>query len=788
MTNKHEKQKWNAPIICFICFFIVMLILFLQFCYLSLSTNIYGINMKEFASSRNTVTEILTAERGTIYDVEGNVLAQNITSYTLIAYLDSSRTTDDKDPKHVVDKEYTATKLASILGEENYKYILERLNKKSKQVEFGNIGKNLTELTKLALEELDLPGIDFTETLKRYYPNGDFASYIIGYAKQYTRINIKLGEEYDLYNYYRNFFDNYGGITVESLNEKVIDINGTTITGLKKGTSILLIKTYGETLANIVVNVTDYDAFKTMDTTIVGELGIEGNYEEELQGVDGYIKYQQDKYGYQIPDTPEEKVESQDGYDIYLTLDSNIQRFAENTVNNIVDEYDPKWSIVSVMDAKSGAVLASATSPSYNPNSLPDNMSYQNPLVSYTYEPGSVMKIYTYMCAIETGKYDGTKTYLSGKYEFEDGYAIHDWDKRGWGKLSYDTGFSYSSNLAIINIIKDYLSMDKLKTCLEKYGFNQKTGIKLSNEEKGNISYKYETELMSAGFGQGISTTAVQQLQALSIVANDGVMVKPHIISKKVNKETDEEKVTKIEKSEKLVSTKTINKMKDLMESVVQPESPTGSKYYIEGFDIIAKTGTAQIYENGGYLTGGNDYIVSVGLMYPKDDPEIIIYAAVKQPNHNANLALPSNIKELIQNISKYKKMFSDTYISDSDISYTLSSYKGRNVSEVKENLKQNNLEVIVIGNGDKVIDQYPNKNTTVIEKDKVFLLTNGNNYTMPNISNWARYDVIKLCEFIGIEYSFEGYGYVASQSIKPGAKIDENSKLEVLLGNIKSN
>ena len=788
MTNKTEKQKWNAPIICFICFFIVMLILFLQFCYLSLSTNIYGINMKEFASNRNTVTEILTAERGTIYDVEGNVLAQNITSYTLIAYLDSSRTTDENDPKHVVDKEYTATKLASVLGEENYEYIKERLNKKSKQVEFGNVGKNLTELTKLAIEELDLPGIDFIETVKRYYPNGDFASYIIGYAKQYTRINIKLGEEYDLYNYYKNFFDNYGGVTVESLNDKIISINNTTMRGLKKGTSILLIKTYGEVLANIVVNVTDYDAFKTMDTTIVGELGIESNYEDELQGIDGYIKYQQDKYGYQIPDTPEEKIESQDGYDIYLTLDSNIQRFAENTVNNIVDEYDPKWSIVSVMAAKSGAILASATSPSYNPNSLPDNMSYQNPLVSYTYEPGSVMKIYTYMCAIETGKYDGTKTYLSGRYEFDDGYAIHDWDKKGWGKLSYDTGFSYSSNLAIINIIKDYLPADKLKTCLEKYGFNQKTGIKLSNEEKGNISYKYETELMSAGFGQGISTTAVQQLQALSIVANDGVMVKPHIISKKVNKETNEEKVTKIEKSEKLVSNKTITKIKDLMESVVQPESPTGSKYYIEGYDIIAKTGTAQIYENGRYLTGSNDYIVSVGLMYPKDDPEIIIYAAVKQPDHNANLALPSNIKELIQNISKYKKMVTEINDDTNDISYTLSTYKGKKVDEVKENLKQKKLEVIAIGNGDKVINQYPSKDTTVIAKDKVFLLTNGSNYTMPDISNWSRYDVIKLCEFIGIEYSFDGYGYVSSQSIKVGTKIDENSKLEVLLGNIKSN
>lgn len=785
---KPKKKKWNAPIICFISFFIIMLILFIQFCYLSLSKEVYGINMKEFASNRNTVTNILTAERGTIYDIEENVLAQNISSYTLIAYLDSTRTTDEKDPKHVVDKEYTATKLSSILGEDNYEYILERLNKKSKQVEFGNVGKNLTELTKLAIEELDLPGIDFNETVKRYYPNGDFASYIIGYAKQYTRINIKLGDEYDLYNYYRNFFDNYDGVTVETLNKKVISINNTTIKGLKKGTSIILIKTYGETLANIVVNVTDYDAFQTMDTTIVGELGIESNYENELQGVDGYVKYQQDKYGYKIPDTPEEKIDSQNGYDIYLTIDSNIQRFAENAVNNIVDEYDPKWSMVAVMDAKDGSIFASATSPSYNPNSLPSNMSYQNPLISYTYEPGSVMKIYTYMCALETGKYDGTKTYLSGRYEFDNGYAIHDWDKKGWGYLSYDTGFSYSSNVAIINIIKDYLSMDKLKSCLESYGFNKQTGIELSNEEKGNISYKYETELMSAGFGQGISTTAVQQLQALTIVANDGVMVKPHIISKMVNKETKEKIVTKIEKSEKIVSSNTIKKIKDLMESVVKTEGATGRKYYIEGFDIIGKTGTAQIYENGRYLTGTNDHIVSIALMYPKDDPEIIIYAAVKQPSHNINQVLPKNITELVENISKYKKMFSEEDTNTNDISYDISTYKSKDVSIVKEQLKQNNLDVIVIGNGDKIINQYPSKGTTVIAKDKVFLLTNGNNYTMPNISNWSRYDVIKLCEFIGMEYSFEGYGYVASQSIKEGSKIDKNSKLEVLLGNIKPN
>ena len=115
MNNQNVQNKWNAPIICFCIFFIVIFILFLQFCYLALSKKVYGIDMQEFASNRNTVTSILTAERGSIYDVEGNVLAQNITSYTLIAYLDENRTTDPLDPKHVVDKDYTATKLSKIL-------------------------------------------------------------------------------------------------------------------------------------------------------------------------------------------------------------------------------------------------------------------------------------------------------------------------------------------------------------------------------------------------------------------------------------------------------------------------------------------------------------------------------------------------------------------------------------------------------------------------------------------------------------------------------------------------
>lgn len=780
------KKKFVAPFYIFMFFTFVIIILFGQFCYLSLSTNIYGINMKEFASNRNTVTKVLTANRGTIYDIEGNILAQNISSYTLIAYLDSSRTKDESNPKHVVDKEYTANKLATVLGNDKEEYILERLNKNVKQVEFGTIGKNLTELTKLAIEDLDLPGIDFVESEKRYYPNGNFASYIVGYSKQYTRINIKEGDSYNLKTYYKSYFDKYDNITISVANKDIVSLKDTILTGLVEGSSIVIIRSNGDTLATIMVNVTDYDPYKVIDSTIVGELGIESKYESILQGIDGYISYQRDKYGYQIPDTPEFKEEAIDGSDIYLTIDSNIQRFAETAVMSIEEKYNPEWIIVSVMDAENGSILASATNPSYNPNKLKSDMIYQNPLVSYTYEPGSVMKIYTYMCAIETGKYDGSKKYKSGEYEVDDDTIIHDWNNKGWGYISYDTGFAYSSNVGIINIINDYLSNKQLNECLTKFGFGKKTGIELSGEEDGKLKFTYDSETYTAGFGQGITTTAIQQLQALSIVANDGIMVKPHIISKIVNNQKSEEQIVEIEKTEQLVSSSTTSKIKDLMEDVLSPQF-TGSKYYIEGFDVIGKTGTAQISEGGKYLSGENDYLVSAALMYPKDDPKIIVYTAAKKPTYSANTALIDATVELIKNINKYKTVVGEVSKTDEvDIGYKVKNYINDNINATETTLKENGINVVVIGDGENIVNQYPSKNTNILKGDKVFLVTNSFNYKMPNIINWSRSDVNLLCEFMNIKCVYDGYGYVESQSIKEGETIKKDTSLEIKLGKLK--
>ena len=335
--------------------------MFGRYCYLALSPTVNGHDIQKFASNRNTVAKELKAKRGTIYDFTGNVLAHNVTSYTIIAYLDEKRSTD-KNINHVKDIDMTAKELAKVLGADEgdiKKRLTKGKNDGKYQIELGLVGKNITELKKGEIDDLNLPGIDFTETYKRYYPNGDFASYILGYAKT---------------------------------NEKT-DKNGKVI------------------------------------NSIDGELGIEAKFDELLKGTNGYLSYQQDRLGYKIPDTKETRIDAIDGSNIYLTLDSGVQRFVETEVKAMEEEYSPDWSVIAVMDAKTGDILGAASSPSFNPNKR-DVVSYENLLVSNAFEPGSTMKIYTYMCAIEKGTYKGTDTFKSGSIEVADA-TIKDWNNTG---------------------------------------------------------------------------------------------------------------------------------------------------------------------------------------------------------------------------------------------------------------------------------------------------------------------------------------------------------------------
>lgn len=707
MKKKRNKVKYSKFVILVSLLLFVFIIL--RVLQLALSPEIDGINLKELASKRTTKTEKLPAQRGSIYSYNLDVLAQNVSSYKLIAYLDSKRTTNKKNPQHVVDKEKTAKLLAPILGMSEEE-ILNKLNKDAYQTEFGSKGKGLNELTKNKIEELELPGLDFIESYKRYYPKGDFASYTIGYAK--TEANDEENSE-----------------------------------------------------------------------NIVGEMGIEKYYDKILKGEDGYVTYQKDLKGYKIADTNEVRKDATQGKDIYLTIDSNIQFFVEQALTTAKNTYGFEWFHITILNAKTGAVLATATSPSFDPNTK-NITNYLDYMVSSPYEPGSTMKTFTYMAAMENGVYNGSETYKSGVYRAADGTEIGDWNRNGWGTITYDKGYAMSSNVGVINLINRHMSSIMLRKYFKKLGFGRKTGISLPNEDAGSLNFKYETEIYNAGFGQGITTTPVQNVKALTPLTNDGILLSPYIVEKIVDPDTKEvilkNKRTEVER---VASTQTVQKMIQLMDDCVNGVGNTGSGYRIDSGQLIGKTGTAQIAkENGsGYQEGTENVISSFAGIYPKNDPQIIIYASVKKPTNGSQKPISNAVKEIVNNISKYygneEENTNKVVVKD----YKLPSFVNKKLETVKNTLSMNGINYQVIGNGDKVIKQYPEKKELITNKDTVYLITNGN-VEVPSVINLSSKVAKNILELLGIKVNLDGVGYVVEQSVPESTQITDNMEITLKL------
>ena len=687
---------------------IINAIILLLFCgiilkvsYIGLSKKVDGIDIKKFADNRNTQEDILYAKRGTIYDKNGEILAQTVNSYTLIAYLSEKRSENEKTPQHVVDKEYTAQVLSEHLNTDK-ESILKQLNKDKYQVEFGSAGRNLSELKKTEIENLELPGIDFIVSTKRYYKMGAFASYIIGYAKTDEKGNTK------------------------------------------------------------------------------GEMGIEDSYNNKLEGTNGKKIYQKDLYGYQIPNTPSITEDPVDGNNIYLTIDNNIQIIVEKAVKNLSNSRQIDWMTFSVMDANTGAIVASASNPSFNPNELDTIKSYLNPLVAYQYEPGSTMKTFSFLAALEEGIYDGSKTFESGKIEVADA-TIRDFNNKGWGTITYDTGFAYSSNVAATNLGLN-LGVSKLKTFYQKAGFGQKTGIELPGEQAGKLNFTYKSELANASFGQGITTTPIQNLQAMSILTNNGTMIKPYLIDHITDNEGNTIYTGKRTVVRDVASSKNVKYMNGLLHNVVY-EGLT-DYWQPNNVSLIGKTGTAQIASpKGGYLDGEYDYIKSFAGIFPEENPKYIIYVSVKQMVGSTK-DLANCVTTAVEEIANYANINYKTNKEEiTSKVITLKNYINKSVEETKANLEAQGLEVIVIGSGNTVINQTPLKNIKVIKGEKVFLLTNNKPYIMPRTYDWSSSDILSFCKLIGLDYEIDGYGKVKETSIPEGSEIDLANKINIILG-----
>ncbi len=206
----------------------------------------------------------------------------------------------------------------------------------------------------------------------------------------------------------------------------------------------------------------------------------------------------------------------------------------------------------------------------------------------------------------------------------------------------------------------------------------------------------------------------------------------------------------------------------------------TGYYYYMDGYDFIAKTGTAQVANENG--KGYSDSIVVRGLagMFPGEDPQVLLYMAIKSENC-ATANVETFVKSIVKNTSKYLEIYDETKENVSKLqNMVVDSYIDKDVSSIQSLLKSNQIDAIILGDGDKIVAQYPKEGEKINKIDKVFLLTNGKKIKMPNLTGYSVRDFYSFIELVKIPYKKEGIGYIVSQNISEGTIINKESNLEV--------
>ncbi|MEH6995425.1 penicillin-binding protein [Neobacillus drentensis] len=700
MNKKQPYMNFGAAGL-FVLFGLLFFILLLRYFSIQFTGEVGSQPLAAKAQQKYSRTGNLEAVRGVIYDKNGEVVSEDTTSYTLIAILDKKMTTNSKKPNHVTDPEKTARELAKFIEMEESE-IYSILTKDQFQVEFGKAGRDISHQTKKEIEALKLPGITFKRDSKRFYPNGIFASHLVGYA---DRIDEKDGT----YNY-------------------------------------------------------------------VGKMGIEQTLNKELTGKDGKINYESDLWGYLLPNGEQKVTPAENGNDVYLTIDKKIQTFLEDAMNKVVEEYNPKKIIAIVADPKTGEILAMGQRPSFHPKTKEgiDN-SWHNEAIESSFEPGSTMKIFTLAAAIEENKFNPNELFQSGSYRVTSkDKPIHDHNRSGWGTISYLEGVQRSSNVAFAKLANEKLGFEKFREYLTKFGLDRPTGIDLPNETSGKIQFTWPIEKATTAYGQGTAITPIQQIQAATAIANKGKMMKPHVVDKIVNHDTGKViRDTTPEVVDTPISAETAKEVLDILETVVtNEETGTGNRYQIDGYSVAGKTGTASIPDpKGGYLGGQEDYIFSFLGMAPADNPKLIVYVAVQQPEieHYSMGSIP--VSMVFNPVMKNSLQYLNIQPSQQEKATTtkLGEFEGQTVTETLKKLEKQKLEVVVLGKGTKVSGQLPAAGTNVLEGEKIILQTDGE-LNVPDFTGWSLRDVMKVAKISGVKLNSTGSGYVVKQSLKEGA------------------
>ncbi|MCT4794512.1 penicillin-binding transpeptidase domain-containing protein [Exiguobacterium alkaliphilum] len=517
---------------------------------------------------------------------------------------------------------------------------------------------------------------------------------------------------------------------------------------------------------------------------LVGELGIEKSLNDILSESYGLTRFEKDLAGRPLIASDEQlRIEPEDGADVQLTIDHRIQQLLDTKMDELYKEYAPKNATAIIMDPKTGEIVALSDRPSFDPNTR-EITSYSNFSVSSRFEPGSTMKIFTLAAAINEGVFDPNELYKSGSYTYGR-TTFNDYNITGWGTIPMVEGVWHSSNVAFSIMANERLGLGRYEDYFNAFKFDQRTGVDLPGEVNSQYDFDSPLNVLITAWGQSTAVTPMQILQATSAIATDGTMKQPHVIKKVVNRETGETiRTTNPKVVGQPITAEAAQKTREALDGVVNSDLGTGQLYALENYRVIGKTGTAQIAENGKYLSG--QYIHSFVGMAPEEDPELVMYIAVDRPNSDSSTTGPRIMAPLFKDVMdvalRYRSVEPEKQEKAVEASAkTTASYIDLSRKEAVDTSREAAFAPVLLGSGGSVTAQSPVEGQSYVTGERLLLKTD-DTFAMPNLSGWSLRDVKRLATLYQLNLEIDGTGFVTSQSIGKDKPVKTGATLKVKL------
>lgn len=538
--------------------------------------------------------------------------------------------------------------------------------------------------------------------------------------------------------------------------------------------------------------------------------GIELSYDSVLSGTSGKLTTSISSLKSVIPDSDEEYIAPEDGSNVYLTIDSNMQSIVEKYLKQACIENNTKnGGTCIIMDPETGAIKAMATYPDYNLNTpyVPnsniskdwDSLSsseqtnrlygmWRNRAVLDTYEPGSTFKTITTSIGLEENlvETDTPGDFACSGYMTFDNDIIRCSARGGHGSQTLRQALENSCNPAFMQLGRR-IGTERFYDYLEAFGFFENTGVDLPSEGTSSFWPKEnvgQTELATMSFGQRFTITPLQLVRAVSAIVNEGVLVTPHVVDRIENPNTGT--ITTIETTEtrQVISQETSDKVKNMMKDVV--EIGGGRYAKVQGYEIGGKTGTSE--PRAGHESEG--YVASFIAIAPVEDTKLVclltLYGPTSGSIYGGRIAAPA-VSQILSEVLPYMEIPSDTKKSNTVSKLTVPNLKGKSVSEATKTIEGLGLKVSTSGQSSEIVTvQNPVGGAQLIKDGVVKLYTAEHSEkakaTVPNLKGVTFEQAKNMLKSKNLNISYSGSGIVIAQDPTASSEIEEGSIVTVTL------